>query len=138
MRVEPVSEPLDLTGRWRVVHHVESSERVDFVGLNIEFQIDFLQDGQQLAGEGEKFLVDRQPANPDEISRLAITGWISGDEVRISLMEVTPNGPAQTIIGEIVWNAAGPAHMIGNFRVDVANTRGRSEAVRQAVSPVVD
>jgi len=125
-------EPLDLTGRWRVTHHVEASRRPDFVGLDIEFQITFLQDGEQLAGEGEKLLVDQQPASPGEISQLAMTGWVHKAEVRISLMESSPQNPDRTIVGEIVWKAIGPDHMIGSFRVDLAATSGRSEAARQA------
>jgi hypothetical protein len=134
-RSELASEPLDLTGRWRVAHHVESSARPAFVGLDIEFQISFLQDGEQLAGEGEKFLVDRKPAGPEEASRLAITGWVHGRDVRISLMESTPQVPVRTIIGEIVWTAAGPDRMVGSFRVDLAETSGRSEATRETHTP---
>jgi len=132
MQNDLASKPLDLTGRWRVIHFVETSQRRDFVGLDIEFHITFFQDGGQLAGEGEKFLVDRQPADPDEVSRLAITGWADDEEVRISLMESSPQGPDRTIIGEIVWKALDPDHMIGSFRVDLAKTSGRSEAMRQA------
>lgn len=131
MRNAFTSKPLDLTGRWRVIHYVESSEQRNYIGLDIEFQITFLQDGEQLAGEGAKFLVDRQPAHLDEVSRLAMTGWVHEAEVRISLMESSPQGPERTIVGEIVWKAMNPDHMVGSFRVDVARTSGRSEAMRQ-------
>jgi hypothetical protein len=47
-------------------------------------------------------------------------------------MERSPLGPERTIVGEIVWKAIDPDHMIGSFRVDLAKTSGRSEAVRQA------
>ncbi len=132
MQNDLASKPLDLTGRWRVTHYVEASQRRNFIGMDIGFQITLFQDGEQLGGEGEKFLVDRQPANSDEVSRLAITGWVHDAEVRISLMESSPQGPERTIIGEIVWNALSPDHMIGSFRVDLAETSGRSEAMRQA------
>jgi hypothetical protein len=125
------TEPLDMTGTWRVSHRVISSARPDFIGLEIEFQITFAQDGQQLAGDGEKFLVDSLPASPDEISRLAITGWVRENEINISLMELSLQRPARTIIGEIVWAAKSRDHMIGSFRVDLAETSGRSEAVRE-------
>ena len=132
MRTDSDSRPLDMTGRWRVTHHVVSSGRPEFIGLDSEFQISFSQDGQQLAGDGEKFLVDRQPADPGEVSRLAITGWVRDDDVRISLMELSLQRPAHTIIGEIAWKVKSRDHMIGSFRVDLAETSGRSEAVRQA------
>jgi hypothetical protein len=131
MRVDLTSKPLDLTGVWRVAHRVESSRRADFLGLDIEFQCTFLQDSQQIAGEGEKFLVDRQPARPGEVSQLAITGWVDREDVRISLMEISPHGRPYTIIGEIIWKAIDADHMVGSFRVDLADTRGRSEAQRQ-------
>jgi hypothetical protein len=124
------AEPLDMTGTWLVSHRVISSARPDFVGLDIQFQINFSQDGQQLAGDGEKFLVDSHPASPDEISRLAITGWVRDVDVRISLMELSLQRPARTIIGEIVWTATNRDRMVGSFRVDLAETSGRSEAVR--------
>lgn len=125
-------KPLDLTGEWRVIHRVAASARLDFIGMDIAFQVRFSQDGQQLAGEGEKFLVDRQPASPDEVSHLAITGWVQDDDVTISLMEISPRGPERTIIGEIVWKAIDADRMLGHFRVDLADTTGLSEAVRQA------
>src|SRR5687768_13529801 len=131
MHGDQASKSLDLTGRWRVAHRVEASERPDFVGLDIEFHITFFQDGEQLAGEGEKFLVDRQPAGPDEVSRLAITGWVHGAEVRISLMEISAQHPQHTIVGEMVWKVVDADHMIGSFRVNLAETSGRSEAARQ-------
>ena len=132
MQADRDCKPLDLTGRWQVIHHVAASARLDFIGLDIAFQIRFSQDGQQLAGEGEKFLVDRMPARPDEVSRLTITGWVQNDDVTISLMEISPRGPERTIIGEIVWKAIDADQMLGQFRVDLADTTGLSEAVRQA------
>ena len=125
-----VTSDLDLTGTWRVHHRVEASQRATFVGLDIAFEINFVQDGKQLAGEGAKFLVDREPAGPHEISRLAITGWVHGDDVRIALIESPAHLPDRAIIGEIVWRAIDPDRMTGRFRVDLAETSGRSEAVR--------
>jgi hypothetical protein len=122
--------PLDLTGDWHVTHHVDASIRPDFLGLAIEFRMAINQDGPQLAGYGEKFLVDQQRAGADEASRLEVTGWVSEAGVQISLIEV---GPARTIIGDITWRALGSDHMAGSFRVDLAQTSGRSEAVRRTM-----
>ena len=130
MRNPSASPPLDLTGRWRVRHRVERSLRPSFVGLSIEFQVSFLQDGPQLAGEGEKFLVDDAPAPPGETSRLAITGWIDGRNVRLSLLETAPQNADRTIYGEIFWQAVSADRLVGEFRVDLACTGGRSEALR--------
>jgi hypothetical protein len=124
------SQPLDLTGVWRVTHKVERSRRASLVGLRIEFKMTFLQDGKQLAGEGEKFLVDHQPARWEEASRLAITGWVHARDVKISLLEIAPQNGQRAIVGEIAWVAIAPDHMAGSFRVDLAETSGRSEAVR--------
>jgi hypothetical protein len=131
MRNKLSSAPLDLTGTWRVTHRVAASRRPDFVGRDIAFRITFVQDGKQLAGEGEKFLVDFEPADPSEVSLLEITGWVHPTNVQISLMERSPLGRAGAIVGEIAWKPIDPDHMIGSFRVDLAETSGRSEGVRQ-------
>ena len=128
MQSDRLAKPLNVAGHWRVTHHVEASQRADFVGLDIAFQITLTQDGGQVAGEGEKFLVDRKPASAGEASRLEITGWAHETEVRISLMEV---GPTRTTIGTIDWTAVDTDRMAGRFSVDLAKTSGRSEAVRQ-------
>jgi hypothetical protein len=125
-----VSEPLDLAGEWRVTHRVDASRRPDLVGLNIEFRMAFTQDGSQLSGYGEKILVDRQQASPDEISHLEVTGWASQTSVQVALIEV---GRARTIVGDIAWSTIHPHRMAGSFRVDFAQTSGRSEAVRRAL-----
>jgi hypothetical protein len=127
---ETALQPLDLTGIWRVTHHVETSRRASLVGLRIEFKMTFVQDGNQLAGEGEKFLVDHQPAKWEEASRLAITGWVHGRDVRISLLEIAPQNGQRAIVGEIAWIAEAPHRLAGSFRVDLAATSGRSEAER--------
>ncbi|HEX2139305.1 MAG TPA: hypothetical protein VHG33_06305 [Woeseiaceae bacterium] len=126
-----LSEALDLTGTWRVAHRVTASQRPDFLGLDVEFRITFVQDGGQLAGEGEKFLVDREPADPREVSHLEITGWVHETDVQISLMERSPLSPERTIVGAISWKPVDANRMIGSFRVNLAETSGLSEAVRQ-------
>lgn len=127
------AEALDLTGRWRVIHHVQKSSRSRYVGLNIEFQITLVQDGDKVTGDGEKFLVDWQLANRDEASRLAIEGQVDQSGVRISLLERSPKNPNRTIVGEISWQVLNSNHMIGSFRVDAAETSGSSEALRRVV-----
>ena len=125
-----VSEFLDVAGEWHVTHHVDASLRPDFVGLDIEFRMAFTQDGPQLSGYGEKFLVEERQAGVDEVSHLEITGWANQNCVQVSLIEV---GPARIIVGDIAWRASDPDHMTGSFRVDLARTSGRSEAVRRPV-----
>ncbi len=126
-------EALDLTGRWRVIHHVQKSSRTRYVGLNIEFQVTLIQDGDKVTGEGEKFLVDWQLANREETSRLAIEGSVDDSGVRISLLERSPKNPERAILGEISWRPVNNNHMVGSFRVDAADTSGSSEAVRRVV-----
>ena len=131
--VDEAAEPeaLDLTGRWRVIHHVQKSARSRYVGLNIEFQVTLIQDGNRLTGDGEKFLVDWQLTNRDEVSRLAIEGRVDEAGVQLSLLERSPRNPDQAIIGEISWRPVNSNHMIGSFRVDTAETSGSSEALRR-------
>jgi hypothetical protein len=122
---------LDLTGHWRVVHEVETSDRPGFVGLRIEFQLSLVQDGKLLTGDGEKFLVGWELARREEASRLQISGHADSAEVRLFLREVTPTSPERPIIGEIVWRPVDEDHMLGRFKVDLAATGGRSEAFRR-------
>ena len=133
--MSPAAEPeaLDLTGRWRVIHQVQKSSVSRYVGLSIEFHVTLVQDGDRVTGDGEKFLVDWQLAGRGETSRLAIDGRIDGGKVQISLMERAPQNPERTILGEISWRPVDANHLIGSFRVDAAETSGRSEALRRPV-----
>ena len=119
----------DLTGQWTVTHDVTASERHDFVGLSIEFQVTLLQSGDQLAGAGRKFLVAQHPADPEEGSQLEITGWVRGSRVQLALMEVPVSGD-RINCGSIDWAVINPHLMTGTFNVDLARTSGRSNARR--------
>lgn len=122
--------PLDLTGAWRVVHHVEKSERSAFVGLRIEFQITLRQNGDEITGEGEKFLVDWRLAARDEASRLTVEGRVDGPRVHVSLIERAPHDLERAITGRIDWTFVEPDRLSGTFQVDLAETSGRSDAQR--------
>lgn len=122
---------LDLSGRWRVIHDVHRSKRSHFLGLRIEFQVTLVQFGGSVVGNGEKFLVDSEPARSDEVSLLEISGRVEDDRIRLSLLERTERNPQRSLIGEILWTVRGPHHMAGSFEVDIAETAGSSEAFRE-------
>jgi hypothetical protein len=120
----------DLSGRWWVKHRVRSSSLQRFVGLEIEFYVNLRQDGQALTGSGEKFAVGWRLAGRDEASRLELNGRLDGADVQISLSEHPPGKPDRTIFGSISWKVVNPGRLVGEFRVNAADTSGSSEAVR--------
>ena len=120
----------DLSGRWWVRHRVKSSNLSRFVGLEIEFYVNFLQNGETLTGEGEKFAVGWRLAGRNEASRLELNGKLTGADVHISLVEHPPAKPDRTIFGSITWKVVNPGRLVGEFRVDAGDTSGSSEAVR--------
>jgi hypothetical protein len=120
----------DLSGRWWVKHRVRSSRLPRFVGLEIEFYINLAQDGEALTGDGEKFAVGWRLAGRNEASRLELNGRVHGADVQIALVEHPPAKPDRTIFGSINWKVVNPGRLVGEFRVDAADTSGSSEAVR--------
>jgi hypothetical protein len=120
----------ELTGQWRVVHRVERSDLPRYVGLRIEFQVNLVEFGGSIVGNGEKFLVDYELTSRDAASRLEISGVVEGSDIRLFLMERPEGRPNRTIVGEIVWRTVDADHLAGTFRVDHQRTSGTSEAVR--------
>lgn len=120
----------DLSGRWWVRHRVKSSRLQRFVGLEIEFYVDLVQNGRTLTGHGEKFAVGWRLAGRNEASRLELTGELDGADVQVSLVEHPPGNPDRTIFGSIAWKVVTPGRLVGEFNVDAAETSGSSEAIR--------
>src|SRR5688572_28614344 len=114
----------ELTGQWRVVHRVRRSYLQRYVGLTIEFQVNLVEFGGAIVGNGEKFLVDSELASPDAVSRLEISGVIEGSDIRLFLMERPEGRPNHMIVGEIVWCPVDTDHMTGTFWVDLHRTSG--------------
>jgi hypothetical protein len=121
----------DFSGRWRVVHDVQTSARPDYVGLTIEFDVNLVQFGGSLVGTGEKARVDNSPVEDKERSLLEVSGRVESDGVRLSLFERLASCPSRNLIGEIVWRPENPDHMVGRFEVDVGQTHGTSQAFRR-------
>jgi len=119
-----------LTGQWRIMHNVETSERQQYVGLQIEFLFSLVEFGGTVVGSGKKVGVNENAAADEEMSLLEISGEIRPSEVKMSLLERREEAPEQSLIGEIVWRPVSADHFAGRFRVDVGDTRGRSEAFR--------
>ncbi len=120
----------DLSGRWWVKHRVKSSDLQRFIGLEIEFYVNLVQNGRTLTGDGEKFAVGWRLAGRNEASRLELTGELDGPNVQISLVERPPGNPDRTIFGSINWKVVTPGRLVGEFKVDAATTSGSSEAIR--------
>ena len=119
-----------LTGRWRVVHNVETSERDRYVGLKIEFLFSLTEFGGAIVGNGRKIGVNERVAEEEEMSLLEISGEIRSNEVKLSLLERRRQDMEHSLIGEIIWQSVTADHLAGHFQVDVGGTRGRSEAFR--------
>ena len=131
MQSSPDLHVPDLSGRWRIVHDVQTSARLRYVGLNIEFDINLVQFGGSVVGTGEKSRVGNVPVKDAERSLLEISGRVEPDGVRLSLLERLASCPHRNLIGEIVWRPQNPDHMVGRFEVDLAETHGSSQAFRR-------
>src|SRR5688572_29468544 len=116
----PAFEPkdLNLTGRWQVLHRVERSSLSRYIGLEIEFDVELIQDGQNVTGTGEKFTVGWELARREEASRLTLEGRVQNANVQLALSEKSPRNPDREIVGEIIWKALTANRLIGSFRVD--------------------
>ena len=119
-----------LTGQWRVMHYVETSERQRFVGLQIEFLFSLAEFGGTVVGSGKKVGVNEKDAAREDLSLLEISGEIRSSEIKLSLLERREEDLEHSLIGEIIWRRVNGNHLVGRFRVVIGDTRGRSEAFR--------
>ena len=124
-------ENLDLTGRWQVLHRIERSTIARYAGLEIEVDVMLTQRGDKVSGTGEKFIVGWELARRDEASRLTLEGRVENANVQLAIVERSPKHPEREIVGEIIWKAMTADMLIGSFRVDAAESRGSSRALRR-------
>jgi len=131
----PVSQlfpkSFDLTGRWRVIHHVERSALKRYIGLEIEFDVTLAQDGDTLTGSGAKFIADYMIVPKSEGSTLDLHGRIDGERVTIDLVERAARHPDRSIVGQIAWTVVTPNMLSGTFRSGAAESSGTSRALRR-------
>jgi hypothetical protein len=106
----------ELTGQWRVVHRVERFDLERYVGSRIEFQVNLIEFGGSIVGNGEKFLVDYELTGREAASRLEISGVVEGSDIRLFLMERPEGRPNRSVVGEIVWRAIDADHLTGTGR----------------------
>jgi hypothetical protein len=131
MLVVPLDQPVDLNGRWRVIHTVERSEVPRYVGLEIEFDVTLSEDGERIRGEGEKFVVGWELVARAEASRLQLDGRRQGRRVQLSIVETSPVRPEEAIRGEIEWQVITADLLAGTFVVTAGNSAGQSKALRR-------
>jgi hypothetical protein len=131
MHVESRPPAADLTGRWQLTHQVQRSALSRYVGMELEFDVELVQEGGTITGSGKKFVVDWQIAGRDEASTLSLEGLVDGDNVRLAVVERSPAHPGRDMAGEIIWKIAAPDYLIGSFRIDAAKSSGSSQARRR-------
>jgi hypothetical protein len=127
----PPDAPIDLTGRWRVIHNVERSEVPRYIGLKIEFDVALTQEEDRVRGEGEKFIVGWELVAREESSHLWLDGRRYGRRVRLSIIEKSARHPEKAVTGEIDWEVITPDILVGTFQVNAGNSSGASKVLRR-------
>ena len=131
MPVQPLDPPVDLNGRWRVIHTVERSEVPRYVGLEIEFDVTISEDGERIRGEGAKFVVGWELVARAEASHLQLEGRRDDRRVQLSIVETSPRRSGEAIRGEIKWEVITAGLLAGTFEVTAGNSCGQSKAFRR-------
>jgi hypothetical protein len=125
------ADPEELSGWWRIVDRVESSDYAAYRGLRIEYLVRLRQEGAWILGEGHKFAERDLVLPASRRTPIAIAGTISGSSVTVSLVE---HGHRRESSGDFSWtldDARG--RMVGTFRSEAAASRGSSVAERLPV-----
>ncbi len=122
---------VDLTGRWQVTHQVQRSALSRYIGMEIEFDLELMQEGGAVTGRGTKFVVDWQIAGREEASTLTLEGTAEEDNVRLTVIERSPAHPERDMNGEIIWKILAPDYLVGSFRIEAADSSGSSRARRR-------
>ncbi len=131
MQIKTRPAAVDLTGRWQVTHQVQQSALSRYVGMEIEFDIQLMQEGGVVTGRGTKFVVDWQIAGREEASTLTLDGTVAEDNVRLAVVERSPAHPGREMNGEIIWKILAPDYLVGSFRSEAADSSGSSKARRR-------
>jgi hypothetical protein len=117
-----------LAGSWRISDEVESTNYAGFQGLRLEYRVELRQEGVWLFGEGEKVAEHGLALPASRRTPISVVGSVAGTSVTASLFE---KGHRRESLGEFSWTVSEDrSRMVGTFRSDAAQSRGRSLAER--------
>jgi serine/threonine-protein kinase len=123
----PTPPPSDIGGRWELHHDVESTNRQAFVGMNLGYRLNLVQDGARVHGRGQKISENGVLLIPSQRTPIEVEGRIEGDQLVLHFTEI---GSERTSRGTMRWRMGPGSTLRGRFSSDAADSSGSSVARR--------
>jgi hypothetical protein len=129
--ISPLFKP-HLSGLWCVTDVIQSSQHGSYVGMELKFSLQLVQDKDRITGTGRKVLVSGTVPPPMESSTIKIEqGLVSKKQVTLSFIEGNDaRSDRKNLAGNFVWSIVDADTLVGKFDTAAAGSSGDSTARR--------
>ena len=110
----------DCGGEWKMVVKVEEADMARYIGMELEWKLHLVQNGENIKGTGEKIKVNNEKLPYAQRSRLDLNGVIDGDKFIITYVE---KGLLRETIGTFTGEV-NDSIFVGDFSQTASDSKG--------------